>query len=284
MPQRRKKQTVLDRAKRKKGAQAQSKQIQTLARQVDSLKDSTRELSIPVNWHCGYKSRTDAYPLIVPLTSGPKSGTGGTAVTNNTPLDIMNWVKWGSFPGGAVNNQKGNLKLYSQYVDMILEPGGEVDLTNHVIFVVQLRDDNEGMARQTYIRTGGMMSMSQDLDYTENPDARGSQVWLNPQLYRIHKRFEAFTAGSTSALGAVEDAALAGVRNHSGGMNRFGFKLTYGGRHLRATERSAEVQSITYEDIPPEYKYFIVAFSDNSRLDLENPSLSVHATIHTRQF
>lgn len=276
------KKTVVSRAKRRKGAAAQSKQIQTLARQVDNLKDANREQTIPTNWHCGYKSRTNSYPLIVPLTSGPRSGTGGTATTNNTPGDLMNWVKWGSFPGGAVNTQKGNLKLYSQYVDMILEPGGEIDLLNHVIFVVQLRDDGEGMARQTYDRTNSMSTMTEDLDYTQNPDNEGSQVWLNPQLYRIHKRYEAMTAGNTNEPISSDTGII--MQNHSAGYNRFGFKLNYGGRHLRATGRSAEVQSITYEDIPPEYKYFIVAFSDNSVIDLENPSLSVHATIHTRMF
>lgn len=283
MPKRyKKKKSVIHDAKRKKGANAQSKQIQTLARQVDNLKDNTRELTVPVNWHCGYKSRTNAYPLIVPLTSGPKSGTGSTAYTNNTPIDYMNWVKWGSFPGGAINNQKGNLKLYSQYVDMILEPGGEIDLLNHVIYVVQLRDDDEGMARQTYNRTNNMSSMTLDLDYCQNVGNPGSQVWLNPQLYRIHKRYEAFTAGNTNEPISSDTGII--MQNHSAGYNRFGFKLSYGGRHLRATERSAEIQSITYDDIPPEYKYFIVAFSDNSVADLENPSLSVHSTIHTRMF
>lgn len=280
MTRHKKKPTVIERAKRRKGAGAQSKQIQTLARQVDHLKESTRELTIPINWAVSYKSRTDAYPLCVPLTSGPRSGEFGVAQTNNTPIDRMDWVKWGTYPGALINNQKANLKLYSQYVDMILEPGGEVDLLNHTIFVVQLRDDNEGLARSTYIRTNGVTSLDQSVDYITNIDNPGSQAWLNPQLYKIHKRYEAFTCGNND--GTLASAPL--MRNKSGGYNRFGFKLSYGGRHLRAAEASAEVQSITYDDIPPEYKYFIIAFSDNSVVDLENPSLSVSSTIHSRMF
>lgn len=284
-----KKKTVLQNAKNKTGAKAQSKQISRLARQVDVLQDKARELSLPVNYRCGYSSRSDpsitqGKPLIIPLTSGPKSGSAGTATTNNTPADLMNWVKWGSFPGGAVNNQLGNIKMYSQYIDLIVQPGAELDLLNHTIFLVQLRDDGAGMARQTYERTGSMSAMTEDLDYADNPDNAGSQCWLNPLLYRIHKRIECFTCGKTEAPGAAEDAALASVRNHSGGYNRYGMKITYGGRHLRATERSAEIQSVTYEEIPPEYKYFIVAFSDNSTLDTDNPLISVSSTIAARMF
>lgn len=279
MPRHHKKKTILQDAKKKTGAKAQSRQIQRLARSVDIVKEKTKELSIPTNYHTGYSSRTDAYPLVVPLTGGPKSGAyAGGPITNNTPLDDMNWVKWGSFPGAAVNTQKGRIRLYSQYVDMILEPGGETDLLIHTIFVVQLRDENEGMARQTYERTAKMTALEEDLDYCTNPDRQGGQVWLNPQLFRIHKRYEFHTGGDTNEyLPSGQN-----MRNYSAGINRVCFKLNYGGRQLRATERSAEIQSITYNDIPPEYKYFIVAFSDNSVADLENPLLSVSSTIHTR--
>lgn len=274
------KKSVLARAKTRKGASAQSKQIQTLARQVDNLKDHTKELSVPVNWTASYKSRTDAYPLIVPLTSGPRQGAVGVAQTNNTPIDRMDWVKWGNYPGGVVNYQKANLKMYSQYVDVILEPGGEVDLLNHTIFVIQLHDKLDGLARSTYIRTLGMTAMTENLDYTTNIQNSGSQAWLNPDLYKIIKRYEFMTMGENDGTSHSANT----VRNRSGGYNRFNFKLSYGGRHLKAGETSAEIASITYDDIPPEYKYFIVAFSDNSTVDLENPSLSVCTTINTRMF
>ena len=284
-----KKKTVLQNAKKHKSANAQSKQISSLARQVDIVKEKTKDLSVPVNYHCGYSSRSDpgitqGTPLIIPLTSGPKSGSGSTAITNNSPADLLNWIKWGTFPGAAVNNQLGNLKLYSQYIDVQIEPGSEPDILNHTVFLVQLRDDSEGMARQTYERTSSMSTMENDLDYTDNPDDAGSQVYLNPLLYRIHKRWECHTCGKTDAPGAVEDAPLSTLTNYAGGMNRTHWKVSYGGRHLRATGRSAEVQSITYDDIPPEYKYFIIAFSNNSTVDLQNPLVSVHSTIAARMF
>lgn len=283
----RKKKTVLQKAKKFTSAKAQSKQIASLARQVDVLKITDKKLSIPVNYHCGYSSRTDVArgsPLIIPLTGGPKSGayTGGPT-TNNTPGDLMNWVKWGSFPGGAVNNQKGNMRLYGQHVEIQVTPGGEVDFTNHTLFVVQLRDDKEGMARQTYIRTEKMAGMEVDLDYTDNPDDQGNQVYLNPMLYKIHHRFECTTAGDLADITAVAGTLIRSDVQNSG-YNKFAFKLNYGGRALKATERSAEIQSVTYDDIPPEYKYFIVAFSNNSISDLENPNIAVHSTINGRLF
>lgn len=178
MPGYKSKKTVLQKAKKYTSAKAQSKQIASLARQVDVLKITDKKLSIPQHWHCGYSSRTDVArgsPLIIPLTGGPKSGqyVGGPE-TNNVPSDKLNWVKWGSFPGGAINNQKGNLRLYSQHVSLKLTPGGEVDFTQHTLFVVQLRDDDKGMARQTYIRTSKMLGMTVDLDYTSNPGDEGN--------------------------------------------------------------------------------------------------------------
>lgn len=288
MPSFRKKKTVLQNAKKHTSAKAQSKQISSLARQVDVLKKTDKALSIPVHYHCGYESRTDVArgsPLIIPLTGGPKSGvyTGGPE-TNNTPVDNMNWVKWGSFPGGAINNQKGNMRLYSQYVDLQLMPGAEVDFLNHTVFVVQLRNNDKGLARQTYIRTTQMRGMSKDLDYTSNPDDEGNQVYLNPMLYKIHHRFSTITAGSLEEPISADTGTLLRSDAKNAGYNHWGFKLNYGGRALKATERSAEVQSITYDDIPPEYKYFIVAFSTNSISDLENPLLAVHSTVKARMF
>lgn len=274
------KQTVLQNAKKKTGAKAQSNQIQRLARQVDGVKDRLAETSIQKNWHCGYSSRTNAYPLIVPLTSGPKSGATGTATTNNVPSDLMNWITWGSFPGGAVNTEKGRIALYSQYIDMILTPGGETDVLCHTIFVVQLRDDKEGMANQTYRRTTNMSSMELDLDYCTTPGAGGAQAYLNPKLYRIHKRYEFVTAGNITEPG-VDDSTLL-LNGKTAGHHRVQLKLSYGGRQLRTTGRSEEVQGIVYNDIPPQYKYFIIVFSDNSTLDLENPSFQVHSTITSR--
>lgn len=273
-------QTVLQAAKNQKGAKAQSNQIQRLARQVDGVKDRLDDTSIQKNWHCGYSSRTNAYPLIVPLTSGPKSGTTSTASTNNDPVDTMNWIAWGSFPGGAVNTEKGKIALYSQYVDMILTPGGESDVLCHTFFVVQLRDDKKGMANQTYRRTSNMSAMELNLDYCTTPGAGGAQAYLNPKLYRIHKRYEFVTAGDLSEPEANEAALL--LNNRTAGRHRTQFKLSYGGRQLSSTGRSEEVQGISYNDIPPEYKYFIIGFSDNSILDFENPKFQVHSTITTR--
>jgi len=282
MPKRKRSPTVEQRAKKHKGASAQAKQIATLGRQVELLKEHERDESIQANWFCGYSSRTNAYPLVVPLTSGPAQGTTSiTARTNNIPFDSVNWTKWGSFPGGVVNNQKQNLKLYSQYVDFMIEPGGELDLLAHTVFVVQLKND-AGQARQTYQRTVGMTALQSNVDYCSNPGRDGAQAWINPQLYRIHKRYEFHTSGNTNEPISGDSGII--MQNNSGGMNRHGFKVSYGGRHIKATGRSEEVGAVIYDELPPEYKYFMLVFSDNSIADLENPLCSVSSTITSRMF
>jgi hypothetical protein len=127
-----------------------------------------------------------------------------------------------------------------------------------------------------------MSSFTKDLDFWSGAGREGAQVWLNPQLYRIHKRYEFHTIGKTDEPDASDTAIT--MQNRSGGMNRHGFKLSYGGRHLKATGRTEEIGTVTYDEITPESKYFFLFFSDNSVLDLENPLVSVSSTVATRMF
>lgn len=279
MPRGYRKKTVLQKAKRAKGAGAQSKQIQTLARQVGNLQEANREHSIPTYYNCSFSSKTDAYPLIVPLSSGPS--TAGSATTNNTPSDSVVWEKVFNYGGPTPNETRQNLKLYSQYVDVILEPGNEEDMLIHTIFLIKLRND-QNQAMRTYNDTVGMSIFSVGEDFTTNQQRLGAQAWLNPERYEIHKRWEMHTCGDEKI--EPTPGASGVIQNNSGAINRWGFKISYGGRHLRASGVNTEISNVQYGDIAPEDKYFLVAFSDNSRLDLQNPLLSVSSVIKARMF
>ena len=274
----RKKQTVLQRAKHRRGAKAQSKQIQTLARQVDNLKDANREHSIPTYYSMSYSSRTNAYPLVVPLTAGPSPQS--SADTNNSPSDDCNWTKTFNYAEGVATT-KQNLKLYSQFVDVILEPGNEEDMLIHTIFLVKLRNDEE-RARRTYIQTLNMTTLTHANDYVSNNDRSGAQAWLNPERYEILKRWELHTCGDEKIEPTPGSSGI--IQNHSGAINRFGFKINYSGRHLKMTGTSSQIKDVLYNDIAPESKYFLIAFSDNSTLDIENPLLSVSSIVKARMF
>lgn len=273
-----KKQTVLQRAKHRRGAKAQSKQIQTLARQVGNLKDATREQSIPTYYTMSYSSRTNAYPLVVPLTAGPSPQS--SADTNNTPGDDCNWTKTFNYAEASATT-KQNLKLYSQYVDVILEPGNEEDMLIHTIFLVKLRNEEE-RARRTYTQTLNMKTLTEDNDYVSNSQRSGAQAWLNPERYEIQKRWELHTCGDEKIEPTPGSAGI--IQNMSGAINRFGFKINYSGRHLKINGTNSQINDVLYNDIAPESKYFLIAFSDNSTLDIENPLLSVSSVIKARMF
>lgn len=279
MPRIRRKKTVLQKAKSAKGASAQSKQIQTLARQVSTLKEDNRERSIPTYYSCSYSSRTDAYPLIVPLTSGPS--LAGPAESNNTPLDNLQWNKVFNTAGVNPTATRQNLKLYSQFVDVILEPGGEEDILVHTIFLVKLNNE-AGRAQRTYNDTTQMKGMAVVEDYITNSGRDGAQVWLNPERYDIINRWEMHTCGDEKIEPTPGASGI--IQNMSGAINRWGFKINYGGRHLRVSGTQTTLQNLQYNDMAPEDKYFLVAFSDNSTLDLENPKLSVSSIIKARMF
>lgn len=275
----RKRKTVLQKAKHSKGASAQSKQIQTLARQVGTLQEDNRERSIPTYYSCSYSSRTDAYPLIVPLTSGPS--LTAAAESNNTPADLLQWDKCFNTAGVTPTATRQNLKLYSQYVDVILEPGNEEDILIHTLFLIKLRND-EGIAQRTYNDTSAMSSMTVNEDYVSNSQRDGAQVWLNPERYTIINRWEMHTCGDEKIEPTPGASGI--IQNMSGAINRWGFKINYGGRHLKVTGESTTLPNLQYNDMPPEDKYFLIAFSDNSVLDLENPLLSVSSVIKARMF
>lgn len=288
MPYRRsyKKKTVLQKAKNQKSAKAQSKQIQTLARQVGNLKDATRELSIPVFYRCGYSSRTNAYPLIVPLSSGPSETSG--ADTNNTPEDYMKWSQVFNYRNRGNDIQKKNIKIYSQYVDCILEPGGEQDMLIHTIFLVKLRND-EGQAQKTYDETDGMMHLEPSEDFCTNEGRDGAQAFVNPLKFDIIKRWEKHTCGDKilesedPTAGEIERGG-GSIQNNAGAISRWTFKINYGGRHIKSVGKDKSVNDILYKDLAPEDKYYLLAFSDNSTVDLENPLLSISSIVKARLF
>lgn len=279
-PRRFKRKTVLQKAKKATGAKAQSSQIQTLARQVSILKESNGDQTIPTYYSASYSSRTDAFPLIVPLSSGPS--LTAPAQSNNTPADLLQWNKCFNTAGPTPTQTRQNLKLYSQFVDVILEPGGEEDMLIHTLFLVKLNNTDGIGARRTYNDTSSMSSMTVVEDYVSNSQRDGAQVWLNPERYNIIKRWELHTCGDEKI--EPTPGASGVIQNMSGAINRFGFKINYGGRHLRVSGSGTTIQNIQYNDIAPEDKYFLIAFSDNSTLDLENPLLSVSSVIKARMF
>lgn len=277
MPFRRKRKTVLQKAKVAKGASAQSKQIQTLARQVDNLKDANREHSVPTYYSMSYSSKTNAYPLIIPLTAGPSPQSA--VDTNNTPGDDCNWTKVFNYTVDFPNKQ--NLKLYSQYVDVILEPGNEEDILIHTFFLVRLKNDGD-IARRTYRQTLNMKNMTDAIDFVVNGQRDGAQAWLNPERYEIIKRWEMHTCGDEKIEPTPGASGI--IQNMSGAINRFGFKLNYSGKHLKVSGTSSKITDVLYQEMPPESKYFLVAFSDNSTIDLENPRVSVSSIVKARMF
>lgn len=272
---------LVRKAKRSKGAAAQSQQIQTLSRQVEIVKDKLKDHSIPVYYKAGYSSNTDVYPLIVPLSSGPSSTA--PAGSNNAPNDDLEWYPCFNteYATSAVNKDKQNIKLYSQYVDVIVESGNEEDMLIHTVFLVSL-NDLDGRARRTYNDTASMHTWTAGEDFISNSDRSGAQAYINPERYQIHKRWEFHTCGDVVTEPTAGAAGT--IRNMSGAINRFGCKVNYSGRHIKVSGIGTDLDDLHYNDIAPGSKYWLVFFSDNSTLDLENPTVSVNSIIKARLF
>ena len=166
-------------------------------------------------------------------------------------------------------------------MDVILEPGNEEDILIHTIFLVKLRDD-EDQATRTYRQTSNMTNLNNNIDYISNVQRDGAQAWVNPERYIVINRWEMHTCGDEKIEPTPGSSGI--IQNMSGAINRFGFKINYSGRHLKATGVGTTIHNVNYNDIEPGSKYFLLCFSDNSIVDLENPQLSVSSVIKARMF
>ncbi|AXQ66515.1 MAG: putative capsid protein [Cressdnaviricota sp.] len=262
------------RIKRSSGAKAQQKQISSNQNQIVAIQKHLSMTKQRMRWHCGFTGvAVTAYPLIIPLTSGPSSVA--PASLNNLPALPIPWEV--TMTPSPQNNTalRSKVVVNKQYIDLTMTSGTESAPLQFTAFIVQLQPK---VATQTYTDTAAMTSLTRNDDFSTPLNSlsqdSGYGAFMNNQKYRIIKRLEFETLGGASG-GAAGSTGNVGQGTRTGILHRCQAKLNYGSTQFKSSGSGESSASLNYADIDPKQKRFIVIFSDNSLLDLQYPTVSM---------
>jgi hypothetical protein len=231
-----------------------------------------------MRWFCGFDSvSVTSYPLVIPLTSGPKNLSPA-----NMNTVIPTPVPWNATMTPTPQNLgtlRSKVVVNKQYVDLRISTGNEQSVISFTAFIVQLQPK---VAQQTYQETSQMSSLTRDADYCCPTDSLGNDsgygAYINNQRYKIIKRLEFETLGGASG-GAAGSTGNVGRGTRTGIMHRAQAKINYGSTIFKSSGNNSTTQTLTYSEINPEQKRFILLFSDNALLDLEFPTVTLSSLI-----
>ncbi len=264
--------------KRSRGAKAQQKQIQSNQNQIVAIKNHINLTKQRIRWHCGFTGVSiTAYPLIIPLTSGP-STTNPATLNQAIPLPVPWNITMTPRPQDTAQ-LRNKVVVNKQYIDLTVTAGNENAQLQFTAFMVQLQDK---VAEQTYDATGGMTQLVRGEDYITPLNSlsqdSGYGAFLNNARFKIIKRleFETFSGASGGAGGSTGNV---GQGTRSGVLHRCQAKLNYGSTLFKSAGGGDSSATLEYGNLNPEQKRFIVIFSDNSLVDLQFPTVSMSSLI-----
>ena len=272
---------------RRPTAQNQKKQILRNQNQITAIKRTLREHREPVTWQCGFVDATFnpvQAPLIVPLTNGP--GTAGSpAVLNNTDLTPVDWTYTMS---PALQNSPLNRSkcfLNTQYLDISIKSGSEARTQQYTAYIVSLQ---EATAQDTYNQTTNMTLLTRDQHYccpnnsgVTTPSFYGA--YLNPRAFKIHKKFVLMTQSTADEAISSVARNVTGVKTNQ--VNRIVTRLSYGNTKLMVAGENVagatndRLDSLSYDDIAPDKKKFLVIFTDDTDEDAQHSRLTMSSII-----
>lgn len=256
----------------------QKKQIKSNQNQIVAIQRHLTLTKERIRWHCGFSEKyVNAYPMIIPLTSGPS--TTSPAVTNSVPPVSCVWnTTMTPYPqdSGALRSK---VVVNTQWIDLSITGGNEPSPLYQTAFLVQLQ---EKTASQVYAETTNMSSLTRNVDFCTPLNGvvdSGYGPYMNNSRFKILKRLEFSTIapnigwpGGPVATGGTDAGLGAAVR-------RTQFKVNYGNTVLKSTGNAATSESMQYAEIDPKHKRFIVIFSDNNLTDGEFPYVAMSSLV-----
>lgn len=260
-------------------ARNQKRQIASTQNQIVAIKKHINLTKERVRWHCGfYQKYMTAYPLIIPLTSGPS--TANPASMNTILGTTVPWeITMTPVPQDTTTN-RSKVVVNKQYVDLTVTSGNETALQHLTAFVVQLQPK---VASQVYEETSSMQTLVRGTDFITPLNIAGNDsgygAYINNARFRIIKRLEFESAGSSPDTQVGNATGNTGRGTNTWYMKRTQMKLNYGSTLFKSSGTAASSQTLQYSEINPEQKRFIVIFSDNGLGDLEQGAVSMSSLI-----
>lgn len=186
-----------------------------------------------------------------------------------TSMCITNYASWTPI-FGTTSDDGTDPKAYHKYtsMDCRLSIGNELDTVDYTVMLVSLRDEGQNVFN---VATGAL-SLVNNRDYT-NANLGYSQTRVNPKMFKVHK-VKRFTTSNFGASLFVPTAAAAGYKPY--------VKWTWSIKPRTSIVNPIGNWTALGCNRDPSKNYFIIAFNNNSAIDLEYPSLAV-ACCHTIQ-
>jgi len=263
-------------------AKNQKKQILSTQNQIVAIKQHLNLNKERIRWHCGFtlaSMNPTSGVTVIPLTSGPGQASGH-AVMNNVLGTSCKWTPTMTAAPQLEPLIRSKAIVNKQYVDLTITAGSEKSLVQYTAFVVQLHNKT---AVDVYKNTSSMTTLLRGTDYitplTFTGGDSGYGAYLNAARFKILKRIEFETAG-TPPLGYSNNPGSStgdtGRGTRGWYVRRAQFRLNYGSTVCKST---TNLNELSYDELDPEHKRFIVIFSDNSIADLEYPTVSMSSLV-----
>jgi len=264
---------------RRPTARNQKRQIQSNQRQIVSLKRHLDLTKQRCRWQCGFTEiQITAYPMIIPLTSGPSTAT---VAQTNTGVNV-GWNLTMTDRPQDTPFLRNKAVVNTQWVDLSITGGDEPSPLYFTAFLVQLQEDT---ATQVYAETNGMTALTQNADYCCPQQSAapalesGYGAYLNSDRFKILKRMEFCTLGPTIGWPGGPPGVSQNTQGLGSAVRRQQFKINYGNTTFKSTGEGAQLQTMPYSEIDPKHKRFLILFSDNSSLDLQFPNVAMSSLI-----
>lgn len=220
----------------------QQRQLASVSRKVLNLEKAQNRLIVRAQYTINWDENVSANYAIVPLTI-PASWQSVFGVTEN-----------------VTEAQKFFIDKVN--IDWLLSPAKEPDPVDFTVFLVSARTNK--VYRETQALTALQNNPAGQMDYTDAPI-----TFMNPKRYKIWKTWRVQTSGiRTKVIGTLTPDVNYTNANHYA---RRYYKLPFP-RKIQNTASQQSWKVISSLDIPISSSLALIAFNNNSILDVESPT------------
>ena len=176
---------------------------------------------------------------------------------------LVSPTNWSSVFGQSENVvESKKINLTKVNIDWLLSPGRESAQIDYTVFLISPR------THKVFNETTGLTAFQNNpngqQDYTTTPI-----TFMSPKRFKIWKVWRVQTSGITTRVdGNITPTTNVVNTNHYA---RRYFKMSFK-RYMRNTQSLQSWQQITDSDIPISCSLGLVAFNNNSAVDVENPN------------
>lgn len=223
-------------------ARNQQHQLAALAKQVSMLHKGQRRLTTKINYTMAWDNNVSA---------------------NYFAQSLVQPQSWSSVFGESENViEAQRINITSVNIDWLLSPGRESAQIDYTVFLISAR--NNKVFQETSALTAFQNNPNGQQDYTDQPI-----TFMNPKRFKIHKKWRVQTSGITTKV-IASTVGDVNVVNSNQAPRRW-LKMPFK-RYMQNNANQESWKQIDDDDIPISCGLAIVAFNNNSALDIENPN------------